>query len=265
MPGTTNDVRPRRRWRLWMAAALAAAAGAALLPRLTAPDAVYCSTAPRREMALTFDAGGEGKYADPIRNILRERGVHATFFMTGKWLQLYPDIARRIAADGNEVDGNHSFSHPHMRDVPSDEIRSELQRTGELMRQVTGRQPRYFRPPFGEYDDRVLRVVGAMGYTTVMWTIDTNDWASPGVDRIVNSVMEGAGPGRIVLLHLGGPQTPDALPRIIAGLQERGYRLVTLSEALRPPQDTRFSLTLEGTRALVHRIGRRVKHLLLRG
>lgn len=256
-----QNARARARWVVLGVVVLAAAGAASYL---AVPQPIERSTAPRKEMVLTFNCAWDDKDGDRLIRILREHHVRATFFVTGKWLQQCPDLGRRLVQAGQEVNGNHSFAHPRMIRMPAGAIRADLLRTDRLMRQVLGVKPLYFRPPYEEYNDRVLRVAASMGYKTVQCSIDTRDWASPGVDKIVSSVLDHASPGAIVMLHQGRQQPVEALPRIIEGLQARGYRLVTLTEALRPPQATPSESAAGRLRDLGRRVARRLRRAVNR-
>lgn len=245
----------RARWVVLGIVVLAAAAA----PYLAVPQPIERSMAPRKEMVLTFNCAWDDQYGEQLIDILRRHRVRATFFVTGKWLQQCPDLGRRLVQAGQEVNGNHSFAHPRMTRMSAGAIRADMERADRLMRQVLGVKPLYFRPPYEEYNDRVLRVAASMGYKTVQCSIDTRDWANPGVDKIVSSVLDHAAPGAIVMLHQGRQQPVEALPRIIEGLQARGYRLVTLSEALRPPQVAPSESAAGRLRDLGRRVERRLR------
>ncbi len=198
------------------------------------PSSDRVSTWPTAEqvVALTFDAGSDRGISEEILNILEERDVLATFFLTGHWIENYPDDALRITR-ANHTLGNHSYSHPDMTTISSERIREEITRTENLARDVLGSGLRpYFRPPHGAYNDEVLRVIAEEGYEyTVMWTVDTLDWDGATADQIVRRVEDALRPGAIILMHVGsGTETADALPRILDLLEEREYRPVTLHE-----------------------------------
>jgi peptidoglycan/xylan/chitin deacetylase (PgdA/CDA1 family) len=201
----------------------------------------------RPDLALTFDMGGRVGDALAIVDWLVDHDVHATIFMTGAMADnVNTDAGRRVLAVIEARPdlltlGNHSYTHPDFRDLSAVRIRDELRRTETAIRPYCSQDPRpYFRPPYGGYDARVLAAVGAAGYRyTVMWEIDTIDWRpikndppGPTADEIVGKVLGRAQNGSIVLMHLGGYETLDALPRIVSGLRDAGYEFVTLDELL---------------------------------
>ncbi len=197
------------------------------------------------EIALTFDMGGRVGDALAIVAWLVDRRVHATIFMTGAMVDNpNTDAGRQVLAiiDAHPelfTLGNHSYSHRDFRTLNTSEIRDELRRTAEVLGRYGSQDPRpFFRPPNGGYDADVLAAVGASGYRyTVTWDIDTIDWRpikndppGPTADAIVAKVLGNAQGGSIVLMHLGGYETFEALPRIVDGLEAARYDLVTLDE-----------------------------------
>jgi peptidoglycan/xylan/chitin deacetylase (PgdA/CDA1 family) len=194
-------------------------------------------------IALTFDMGGRVGDALRIVDWLVGHDVHATIFMTGAMAaNRNTDAGRRVltvieANPGLLTLGNHSYTHRDFRTLTSTEIREELRRTEEAIAPSCSQDPRpFFRPPSGGYDADALGAIGAAGYRyTVTWDVDTIDWRpivndppGPTADQIVSKVLGRAQAGSIVLMHLGGYETFEALPRIVGGLEAAGYDLVTL-------------------------------------
>ncbi|MER7165439.1 polysaccharide deacetylase family protein [Micromonospora sp. NPDC000207] len=219
------------------------AASADTVTELTA--AGRCLTHGRRdrdEIALTFDDGPLPPYTGQILDILDSYQVKATFFCVGLLVDAYPEIVDEIRRRGHEL-GNHTWSHPFLPELSRAELGEQVQRTGEALAGATGTAPpTLFRPPYGGRSPQVLTGLAEMGMTTVLWDALGWDWALPGVDRIVESVSTGTGPGSVVLLHDGGgdrSQTVAALPEILDGLLARGLRFVTVDHLLatsRPAQ-----------------------------
>ena len=195
--------------------------------------AIYRGNPNRRMVSLTFDATYGDNQTGRLLQILRDNNIKATFFLSGIWPLNYPNLARDIVREGHEI-GNHSLTHPHMTQIPLSEVSDQLVRTNALIRNITGAQPYLFRPPFGEYNQSVLNTVARLGFLTIMWTVDSLDWQNPGVDQIVNRVVNNAVPGAIILMHQAAYQTPDALPSIISRLRQLGYSFGTVTEILNP-------------------------------
>ena len=221
---------------LLLPASAVAASPSVLVSRATTSDKV---------VALTFDFGSDAGNSARILQILADRGVKATFFVTGAAAANNPAVVRSVVTQGHEI-GNHSYSHPYFTKLTPTQMADELARANTAIRNASGQAPKpYFRPPYGDYNSAVLQAVGNAGYShTIMWTIDTVDWQGVSSASIRNKVVSGATPGSIVLMHVGGGATgtPDALPGMIDGLRSAGYRLVTVSELLgsRPTQQTQY-------------------------
>lgn len=185
----------------------------------------------RREIALTFD-DGPGPMATPLLlAILRRYGVHATFFVIGERVAPYPYLVRQMAAEGHEV-ANHTFHHPNLTTLDAATVRQEVDAAAELIGATAGR-PRWFRPPGGDYDVRVVEAARASGMDLAMWTANSGDWALPPPKVLAERVLDRAEPGAIILLHNGPLNTVRALPTIITELRRRGYALVTMSDLAR--------------------------------
>jgi len=220
---------------------------ALIVPQLTGipsrlvsePLLVQKGSAGRPWVALTLDAGAS---ADPVPGMLatlREHHVRLTFFLTGKWIEDNPELTRQIIADGHEI-ANHSFNHPDLRKLSDDAIRKELVDTEALLDETAGgasMRP-FFRPPFGAYDTRVLRLVEAEGYVPIYWTFDSLDSVGEPktadflLDRITNHLPPEQLRGAIILAHCGSQPTADALPRILDRFAEMGIEVKKLSEVL---------------------------------
>ena len=185
-------------------------------------------------VALTMDAGGGDKgRTDFVLDTLRAAGVHATFFLTGQWAEAFPDLVRRMAAEGHEV-ANHSYDHPDFRLVPDAEISREMQMTDQVLLKIAGKPPsKLMRPPFGSYDQRVLHVLRDDGYEVIYWTLDSGDWrpevTGPEAARKVG--ME-ANAGDIVVMHCYTDAGADTIAPALEMLKQRGLSVGTLSQAL---------------------------------
>ncbi|MGW2148949.1 polysaccharide deacetylase family protein [Nonomuraea bangladeshensis] len=186
-------------------------------------------------VALTFD-DGPGEHTGRLLDMLRRRGVLATFFVLGQMVAADhgPHLARRIVREGHEI-GNHSWSHPALTGLSDDGVRRELRRTGELVRRLTGVRMRLMRPPYGATDAHVAREARREGLAQILWNLDTLDWR----DRVSEIVARRAGrakAGSIVLMHDIHPTTVRAVPHLLDTLARRGFTFVTVSELYgRPP------------------------------
>lgn len=199
---------------------------------------VFGGPASRREIALTFD---DGPWNDPptmsFVNLLARYHVPATFFEIGEQISQYDPtgaIERKMLADGDMI-GDHTWTHPVMTGLSPSQQRSQLESTAHAIRRATGFTPCLWRPPYGDTNGQLDSLARSLGLLTIYWSIDTRDWALPGVGAIEGSVISNARNGAIALMHFGGgprQQTLSALPSIIAALRKRGYRFVTVAQML---------------------------------
>ncbi len=200
-----------------------------------AVDMVVVRTQPHPKeklIALTFDDGPWPGQTDKILKILRREGVHATFFMLGVRVKMAPKLARQVAEDGNQV-ANHSLGHRLLTKSKPKEIRRQIKGGSDVIYKATGVLPTWFRPPYGAIDKKVWKQVRTQRLHVALWTVDTRDWARPGVKHIVNTSLKHARSGSILLMHDGGvnrKQTIKALPQVIRKLKKRGFVFVTLEE-----------------------------------
>lgn len=192
----------------------------------------------QKQIALTFDSGWLYETTIPLLNMLDQHQVKATFFLRALWVRDHPDLAREIKARGHVIQ-NHSLSHPHMNDMSRVEMEKEFKESTAIFKEVLGITPTLFRPPFGEYNDLVLDVAGKSGYPyTIMWSIDTVDWADTiwgqtvDTNFITNRVLDNVSNQDIVLMHIAYQKTVDALPKMIETLKARGYTFKTVPQML---------------------------------
>jgi len=192
----------------------------------------------KNEIALTFDAGANAECFDDLIAALESTHVHSTFFITGNFAQRHEPCAKAITKHGHEL-GNHTWNHADLTKQSDAEIREEITRAEMLLTEISGQSPRpRLRAPFGERNERVLRIAANLGYRSIYWTLDSLDSLEPRkspeflIDRIT-SKSDAELDGAIILMHVGEKSTADALPAIIANLQGRGFRLVTVSTLLR--------------------------------
>jgi peptidoglycan-N-acetylglucosamine deacetylase len=191
-----------------------------------------------RDVALTFD-DGPGPFTPRILAALERLRAKATFFEIGRQVREYPQLTARLARAGMVI-GDHTEDHPPLAQLSPREQAAEIDEAADAIRAAGAPQPLLFRPPYGSFDDATLDLLRAREMLMALWTVDTSDYARPGVRRIIYTALSGARPGAIILFHDGGgnrSQTLAALPRIIERLRQRGYRLVTIPQLLRddPP------------------------------
>ena len=191
-------------------------------------------------VALTFDlcetAGEVAGYDGAIVDTLRRRGVSATLFVGGHWAATHPDRFRELAADPRFEIANHTWTHANLRTVDDDRLAREVLAPEAAFRaEGHAARSRFFRFPFGACDPRSMSAVNAAGMAAIQWDVSTGD-PSPftSADAIVADTLRGVRPGSIVLAHANGRgfHTAEALPRVLDGLEKKGYRFVTVGELL---------------------------------
>lgn len=188
-----------------------------------------------REIALTFDDGPFPPYTQQILAILKKHNVRATFFVVGQMVKAYPHLLVQTAKEGHEI-ANHSWTHHSVVHASPQQSLDEILKPHNLIHQLTGLTPVYFRPPYGSYQYQFYKTAEQFGYSIVMWTVAPGDWVkNKSAQTLVHHVVSNAQPGAIVLLHDGGGNrsaTVAALPIIIEKLQAKGYSIVPLRDML---------------------------------
>ncbi|MCL6611966.1 MAG: polysaccharide deacetylase family sporulation protein PdaB [Peptococcaceae bacterium] len=197
------------------------------------PHAIYKVKTDRKVAALTFDISWGTKVPGPVMDTLKKYNVKSTFFLSGPWAAKYPEFPRRLVKEGHEI-ASHGNRHIDLDRESRETVRDEIMAAHRSIKEVTGVEPNLIRTPNGAFNDMVLEVADQLGYRVIQWSADSLDWKKPGVDSIVQRVMDKVHPGAIILMHASDTclQTPEALPRVIEGLKARGYELVTVSKLL---------------------------------
>ena len=197
----------------------------------------------RNVVALTFDDGPKPEFCQPILDILDKYGAKATFFVVGKEAQDNPDLIMRMENNGHEI-GNHTYSHTSVKDSPVGDALSDIQKCSEVIYNITGKQPKYFRPPGGGFNQALSKGLKRMGLRTVYWSLNAGDFIDitsgdevpddfqKMADALSKKIIDNAQPGDVILLHNGSEQTVRALPVILKGLEAKGYSFVTISDLI---------------------------------
>ena len=184
-------------------------------------------------IALTFDAGPSENSAR-LLDILKEKQVPATFFLLGKrHIEKYPELVRRMAAEGHEV-ASHTWDHKILTRISADQIRQELQRPNDAIEHLTGHRPTLMRPPQGRTDATVHKICRELGMSEVLWSVTAKDYMTTDPDLITERVLAQATRDGIILLHDIYKGTVPAVPGIVDALKERGYVFVTVPQLLAP-------------------------------
>lgn len=181
-------------------------------------------------IAITFD-DGPGIYTDRLLGYLQNYNAKATFFMIGPNAQRYSGVARRVFENGHQI-GNHTWSHPSLTSLSDAQVQNEISSTNNVLQSITGVRPQALRPPYGATNSRVQADVAALGMASVLWSVDTRDWADRNSAVVCNRAVSNARSGSIILLHDIHPTSVEAVPCILQNLTSRGFRFVTVSQLL---------------------------------
>jgi peptidoglycan/xylan/chitin deacetylase (PgdA/CDA1 family) len=193
-------------------------------------------------IAMTFDDGPDAKLTPKLLDILKERHIHATFFVLGQRVQQHPEILQREVAEGHEI-GNHSWDHPSLQMLllkgRTDEIHHQIADTSAIIKQTIGHSPTLMRPPYGATSSSLSRAIEKeYGTKVILWSVDPFDWKEPGAKVVESRILSGwkesggAKPGAIILSHDIHKGTVDAMPATLDALLAKGYKFVTVSELL---------------------------------
>jgi len=188
--------------------------------------------APGPFIAMTYDDGPHPSNTPRLLDMLAARGIKATFFTVGRNVAAYPNIMRRMVAEGHEI-ANHTWTHPYLSKLGDGAVRSELQRSHEALVGITGQAPRMYRPPYGAITARQKQwIYSEFGYPSILWSVDPQDWRTRNAATTRSRILAETRPGSIILVHDIHPSSIDAMPGTLDGLLARGFRFVTVSQLI---------------------------------
>lgn len=217
----------------------------AVLPENNVFGRVFFESPTTKKMvALTFDDGPYSPYTEQMLDVLQEYHVPATFFIVGQNAEKNPELVARIAREGHQL-GNHTYHHVDLLKGDRATVAEEIDRTSQVIKNITGTAPHVVRPPHGFRDPAVMGMMAERGLKVVEWSVMSRDWTNPGVEVIVDRTVKKVKNGSIVLLHDGDGialqasriQTVEATRRIIQTLSAQGYLFVTVDEILREAEE----------------------------
>jgi len=187
-------------------------------------------------IALTFDDGPTPGVTERILDELKQRDLHATFFMIGQRVDAEPELARRVLAEGHEI-GNHTFTHTKLNTLPDRKAAAEIEKTQETLNALLNYRANWFRPPCGALRRNQAAIPQSKGLGTVFWSVDSGDWAQPGEDKIAEAILTKIHPGSIILCHDLYPQTASCVGEVLKQLLKRNFNFVTVSSLLGQPSN----------------------------
>ncbi|MGE5586961.1 MAG: polysaccharide deacetylase family protein [Clostridia bacterium] len=192
---------------------------------------VYKVETDQKVMALAVNVAWGEEHLPAILETLRAHNVKATFFLDGEWAEKRPESVKLLADEGHDI-GNHGAKHVHVARMPEAEIRDFILRNEDLLERLGAKPSKLFAPPYGECNQTVTSAAASLGYTTIMWTVDTIDWNTSDPQKVIDRVVRKMTPGAIVLMH-PTEVTNKALPVIVETARKNGYQFATVSELLR--------------------------------
>jgi peptidoglycan/xylan/chitin deacetylase (PgdA/CDA1 family) len=226
---------------LWLTAFAAYAQDASTTATPTDPSASSESKPPatyfhghvdQPYIAMTFDDGPSAENTPRLLDMLKQRGIKATFFLIGENAQANPNIVKRILVEGHEV-GNHTWTHPQLSKLSDDKVKSEISKTQDAISAASGYTPTILRPPYGAITPRQKEwIEKELKLNVIIWSVDPFDWKRPGSAVVTQRILAGAAPGAIVLSHDIHKQTVDAMPATLDALISKGYKFVTVSQMI---------------------------------
>jgi len=191
---------------------------------------IYMGNTEKPAVALMVNVDWGEDILPQMLDILKSKNVKVTFFVSGRFAGKFPELVKRISAEGHEL-GNHGYSHPHADKISVAANQKEITDTEKVFQSLSVNYAKLFAPPYGEHKAHVVEAATALGYQTIMWTADTIDWQEPPPETIIKRVLGKADNGALILMH---PKkcTLSALPAVIDGLQARNYQLKTVTEII---------------------------------
>lgn len=192
---------------------------------------IYSVETSEKKISISFDCAWGVDYTDKLLAIMKTENVKCTFFATEFWVKKYPDYVKKISELGHEW-GTHSATHPYMSKLDKKTIISELSSSSKAIEDITGKKVELFRPPYGDYNDRLIETATELNLFTIQWSIDSLDWKDLSASQIKSRVVSKAKNGAIVLFHNQGLHTAEALGGIITELKSAGYEFVPIGELI---------------------------------
>lgn len=194
---------------------------------------IYCVETEEKKVAISFDAAWGAEDFHKIIEILDKHNVKTTFFMTGEWVEKYPDCVKLLVEKGHDL-GNHSATHPDMTKLSKSQQKEQILKVHNAVKGLTGYEMELFRPPYGAYNNDVIRTCYEMNYFPIQWDVDSLDWKDYDAATIISNVCshKALGNGSIILCHNGAKHTAEALDAMLTNLKGQGYSIIPISELI---------------------------------
>lgn len=192
---------------------------------------IYCVETQEKRVAISFDAAWGADKTKQIVDICKEYNVKATFFLVGFWVDKYGDMVKYIDSNGFEI-GTHTNTHPDMVNLGADAQSQELDKSIELITNLTGKKVELFRAPFGSYNNTLLDTAESKGLKTIQWDVDSLDWKGLSAEAITLRILNGVKSGSIILCHNNSDHIVEALPMVLDRLAKQGYKVGAVGDLI---------------------------------
>ena len=192
---------------------------------------IYNVETTENKVALTMNCAWNADDIDSILETLKNNDTQITFFMVGDWIEKFPDAVKKISEAGHEI-ASHSDTHPHVNNLSYEENIEEIEKSNEKIEKITGSRTNIYRPPYGEYNDTVIKAAEDKGYYCIQWNLDTLDYTGLTGDEMWNRLKDKLKSGDIILTHNGTEYTADSLEQIIKNIKAKGLEVVKVSDLI---------------------------------
>lgn len=192
---------------------------------------IYKVNTKEKKVALTFNCAWNDSDITSILEILNKKNCKVTFFMVGEWVQKFPEAAKKVKDAGHEI-ATHSNTHPHVNQLSYEQNVEEIEKSCKIIKEITGYDIKLYRPPYGEYNDTVIKATNDKGYYPIQWSLDTLDYTNLTGGQMWARLDKNLEAGDIILMHNGAEHTADSLEMIIQNINDKGYKIVPVSELI---------------------------------
>lgn len=194
-------------------------------------DPIYQGNSGEKAVAIAVNVDWGEEYIPQMLKSFKENQAEVTFFVSGKWAEKNPELLKEMKAAGHSIQ-NHGYKHLHFNNISAEEASKQIKKAEEIINKTVGEKPRFFAPPYGEYNQQLLDVVAALDYELIMWSIDTIDWQRPDPATIVKRVSNKLHNDAIILMHPTDP-TVKALPAMLEKIKQDGYKMITIDKIIK--------------------------------
>ena len=192
---------------------------------------IYNVKTEEKKVAFTMNCAWNADDIDLILKTLKDNNTKITFFMVGDWIEKFPDEVKKICEDGHEI-ASHSNTHPHVNNLSYEKNIEEIEKSNDKIQKITGKRTKIYRPPYGEYNDTVIKAATDRGYYAIQWNLDTLDYNGLTGEEMWNRIKDKINSGDIILSHNGTKNTAKSLDMLIKNIKQKGLEVVRISDLI---------------------------------